>query len=161
MSGKTTMSDCLYSPQVSPGNPNITPPTTVAPTVVLATQVTFTYPPVSPTLTVSIDAPNFNNRDTIRISRVSRETRGKTFRTFRNSSWPVVRRLAIAIERIDPTAVANLKTFINSTIGKQIGYMDHESRHWVGVILNPDSAISQEGPGCQYTLSLNFEGVLG
>ncbi len=53
-----------------------------------------------------------------------------------------------------------MKTFLRSSAGAQIGYRDHESRQWKGFITNPDSALTQEGPGAQYTLSLNFEGVL-
>ncbi len=153
------MNDCKYTPQIVGGNPNITPPSLTAPTLIIIPQVTFTYPFVTPTMTVLIDAPNFNNRETIRISRISRETRGKTFKVFRyNGIWPVVDRLAIAIERIDPVAVANLKALLKASVGQLIGFKDHESRQWQGVILNPDSAISQEGPGCQYTVSLTFEG---
>lgn len=160
MSIKTPMNDCLYSPQISPGNANITPPSATGPSLILTPSVIFTYPYVSPTMTVTIDAPNFNNRNTIRINRITRNTRGGTLKTFRYNIWPKIEVLAIAIDRIDPTIVTNLKALIKASVGQQIGYRDHESRQWVGVILNPDSVISQEGPGCQYTISFNMDATL-
>lgn len=157
---KTPMSDCTYSPQINPGNPFITPPSSSPPTLTPSQTVTFTYPYVSPTLTIVLPSPEFNNRDVNRIERITRETRGRTLRTFRYSIWPKIRRLALSFQGIDLTVANNMKTFLLTSIGKEVGYLDYESRQWKGLIINPDSAISQEGRDCTFAIRIDFEGDL-
>ncbi len=157
---KTGMSECLYTPQITGGSMAHT-----APVLSMRQTVVFTYPFISPTQTVTIPAPVFNNRDTIQISRIARESRGKKFVTFRYGIWPIVERLALAFDNIGLDTFGNdnvvlMRTLIRASIGVQLGYLDHESRQWKGFITNPGSALTQEGRGAQYTLSLIFEGVL-
>lgn len=160
MSIKSEMSDCLYSPQVTGGAMPVN-----GPTLSLRQTVVFTYPFVSPTQTVTIPAPAFNNRDTIQLNRIARESRAKKLLMFRYSIWPKYERLAIVFNNVGLDTFGNdnaalMKTLIKSSVGVQIGYLDHESRQWKGFITNPESALTQEGRGAQYTLSISFEGVL-
>lgn len=154
------MNECTYSPQISPGNPNITPPSAVGPTLIHSSTVTFTFPYVTPTQTVSLPAPEFNNRDVIRIERINRETRGKTLKTFRYSIWPIIRRLSLSFLGIPPDDAESMKTLLRASVGLEVGYLDFESRQWRGLIINPDTAISQEGPNCADAIRIEFEGDL-
>jgi hypothetical protein len=131
-----------------------------APTLSMRQTVILTWPYTSPTLTIILDAPVFNNHDTIKISRIARQTRGGELKMFRYSIWPTVERLQLTFDRISQTIAGNLKTFLKSSVGQDIGYLDHESRQWKGFIINPGVSISQEGPGCQYTAAIEFEGAL-
>lgn len=154
------MNDCTYSPQISPGNPFITPPSATVPTLVHSPTVTFTFPYVSPTTTIILPSPEFNNRDVLRIERVTRETRGKTLRTFRYSIWPKIRRLSLAFLGLAPDVAEDMKALLKASVGLELGYLDYESRQWKGLIINPDTAISQEGPNCADAIRIEFEGDL-
>lgn len=154
------MRDCTYSPQISPGNPFITPPSATPPTLVYVPTVTFTFPYVSPTHTVELPSPEFNNRDTIRIERITRETRGKTLKTFRYDMWPIIRRLSLSFLGVPPSDAEAMKDLLLASVGMEVGYLDYESRQWKGLILNPDTAISEEGPNCAGAIKIDFEGDL-
>ena len=154
------MNICTYSPQISPGNPNITPPSASGPTLVQVDNVVLTYPFVSPTMTVTLPTPEFNNRQVLRIERVTRETRGRTLRTFRYDIWPKIHRLAVSFLGLSPDQLDDFRALVKASVGKEIGYLDYESRQWKGIIINPDTAMSQEGPNCADAVRFDFEGEL-
>lgn len=154
------MNICTYSPQISPGNDAITPPSSSGPVVVLQDTVIFTYPFVTPTLTVELRAPEFNNKDSVLITRIIRDTRGGEIKVYKESFWPTIRRLSFVIESLSEVEADGLQELIKASIGKEIGYLDYEGRQWKGIILNPEEAITEEGVNCEYTAKIDFEGAL-
>jgi hypothetical protein len=149
----------IYNPLVVDGNPNLTPPTTTQPIVTLRDHVIFTYPYVSPVLTLQLRCPTFNNKHFINMKRVFKRTRGNTLIATRMQSDPITERLAIAFEGLTPTEASDFLTFISESLGKEIGYEDFETRQWKGVILNPEEAINQQDI-CSYSARVEFQGVI-
>jgi hypothetical protein len=63
---------------------------------------------------------------------------------------------------MDETQAGDLLDFLLTSLGAEIGLLDHENRQWRGILLNPEAEITQtqrEG-SCEYAVSLEFEGVL-
>ncbi len=148
-----------YCPQVSPGNPNLTPPSTTEPTLTPQGKIVLTFPYVTPTLTVTLKAPNFNNKHNILLERIFKRSRGGTVIMERDQTDPVTEKLALSIDGITPTEIDSYLTFIKTSLGKEIGLEDYESRQWRGIIVNPDEAVNQQD-SCSYSLRLEFQGSL-
>ena len=108
---------------------------------------------------VVLRAPELDNRDRNAFSRVSRETRGGTLVVYADPNWPKVRTLAVTLIGLTETQVDDLHTFLQSTVGQDIGLTDWEGRLWQGIITNPDEVATQDGKA-QWTISLEFEGVM-
>jgi hypothetical protein len=53
----------------------------------------------------------------------------------------------------------DLLTFMEEHIGEDIKLIDWENRLWAGVLSNIQDPIVQDGRGCQYTASFEFEGT--
>lgn len=109
--------------------------------------------------TVSLRAPEMDNRDRNAYSRVSRETRGGSLVIFADPNWPKVRTMAATIVGLELADVNAYQTFLLSTLGQEIGITDWEGREWAGVITNPNDQVTQDGRD-RWTISFTFEGEL-
>ena len=52
-----------------------------------------------------------------------------------------------------------LLTFFNNSAGDRVKYIDHESREWEVIILNPDEQIVRDGNVCDNTVSIEMETI--
>lgn len=151
-----------YSPFVGtePGDDSYGP-ISVTPPVLTHGTLTLTYPRVSPTTTLVLKNPAFGNTDTITFSMVAVETRGGDRITFADPKWGSVQIRNMAINNICETLVDDIVSFINESLGKEIGLLDWEGRNWKGVILqNPGTnPIVQTGRNA-YSFTLTFQGEL-
>lgn len=149
------MKDCSYSPQLTPGSAPAIPSS--APTIIVVPTVELTYPFISPTTTINLPSPAFGDSFSTDTRKIVRDTRGKTLRVLKAPTWPTIKTLTLNIVGIcDPTEI---KAFLKESIGKEIGYLDYESRQWRGVILNPEEPIKQIGRS-NYSITLKFQGRL-
>lgn len=104
--------------------------------------------------------PNLGNRDRLSMVRINRETRGGTLIVFADPIWPKVETLLLQFSALSSAKAHQLIEFMEAHIGEEIRLIDHEDRLWRGVITNPQDPIVQDGRGCQFTASFEFEGEL-
>jgi hypothetical protein len=133
---------------------------TTAPALTEGDTLTLTYPYDSPTLTLVLQNPEFGNTDTFSFTRIDRKTRGGDSKIFSDAKWAKWERLELKVQGIDPcvTTLEEIATFLNSSLGKEIGLADWEGRKWKGLIIAPQTQIAQRQIGLAVTIS--FEGEL-
>ncbi len=151
---------CVYSPEINPGNPNVTPMSATDIVVVDRSTVILTYPYVSPTLTLEIRNPELNDKIVRQCYRVQEYTRGNTLIIFRDPNWFKTYVLNMAFTALSKTNRDDILTFCRASAGKYIGFKDPLSQDHKGIIINPDNPLTQEGPDCLYTWKLDFQGSL-
>jgi hypothetical protein len=115
----------------------------------------------SRTSEVILRAPEMDNRDRNAYNRVNRETRGGKLVVFADPIWPKVRTLAVTMVGLTETQIDELQTFLQATVGQEIGITDWEGRLWSGVIVDPDEVATQDSKGERgWTVSFQFEGEM-
>jgi hypothetical protein len=118
------------------------------------------YPARGPqTYTVTLRAPEMDNRDRNSYTRISRETAGGKLVVFADPTWPHIRTMVVTIIGLQKTAIDAFQVFKQATLGREVGITDWEGRVWSGVITNPNEPVTQDGP-TSWTLTFEFEGEL-
>jgi len=118
------------------------------------------YPAVGGrTYEVTLRAPELDNRDRNAYTRVNRETRGGKLSVFADPDWPAVRTLAVTIIGLTETEVDELQTFLQATVGMEVGLTDWEGRIWVGFVTNPQEVATQDGKN-RWTVTMEFQGEM-
>jgi|GEM_PF-6862529 len=107
-------------------------------------------------LEVILRAPEMDDRDRNAYNRVQGETRGGRIRVYADPIWPKVRTMAITITGVTETKVDELHTFLDATLGQQIGFTDWKGNLWAGTVMNPSEAATQDGRG-RWTINLEIE----
>lgn len=131
---------------------------TVAPTLTPG-PLTLSYPVNTPTDSIVLKNPEFGNTDSVAYSVVSEQTRGGDPIIYTDpAKWgdPVVTR-TLSIKNLCDTLVQPLIDFINLTLGKEITLVDWEGVTWVGLILQPETTIQQQGRRA-YNVTIQFQG---
>lgn len=150
--------ECTYAPSVGTVSSGITPPPTTAPTLGTAT-LTLTWPYAVPSQTLVLRNPVFGNIDRLEFQRINRESRGGTLLIYADPNWPKQQVMALQIDSLSEEKKVQLVTFLQSSLGQEIGLLDHENRQWRGIITTPDAEITHVG-NCNYSVSFEFEGEL-
>lgn len=150
-----------YSPFVgSSSDPNAPPPPSpTVPTLTPASEITLSHPFNSPTLSLTMRRPLFGNRDRLTNQRINRESRGGTLIVYADPQWPKVHTLVWEFSVLSEDSAQDYLNFLAATLGKEIRLVDHESRHWRGVLIQPDEPITRN-KRCDLSASLIFEGEL-
>lgn len=147
---------CNYDPGVGFG-PNA--PSMTDPVLTRRSSIILTYPYYNPTLTLELRNPQFDDVEQFEARRVNRKTRGSTLKVFRDNLWPTSERLIYGFDNLCETDRTELLSFMQTSIGKEIGLLDYESRQWKGIITTPTATVEREDrPGWDATIE--FEGVL-
>lgn len=123
--------------------------------------LTLTHPRVAPTTTLVLKNPEFGNADVIRFTKVDRRTRGGDRKIFSDLGWGQTQSFELNITNICETTVTvdELIEFLNTSLGEEIGLLDWENRQWTGIIIVPETDITQRVEG--YSVRIVFEGTLG
>jgi hypothetical protein len=108
---------------------------------------------------VTLRKPEMDNRDRNAYTRVSEETRGGKLIVYADPDWPKVRTLAVTVVGLTETKVDELQTFMQATVGEEIGITDWEGRLWKGFITNPNEPATQDGKA-MWTITFEFQGEL-
>jgi hypothetical protein len=103
--------------------------------------------------------PLFGNRDRLTNQRINRESRGGTLIVYSDPQWPKVHTLVMEFSVLSEDTAQDYLDFLAATLGKEIRLVDHESRHWRGVLIQPDDPITRN-KRCDLSASLIFEGEL-
>lgn len=152
---------CEYTPFVgSTTDPNApTPPPSTYPAAGGTSGFRLQYPASGGvTDQLILRAPNLGNQERLSMTRINRETRGGTLIVFADPIWPKVETLLLSFSGLSQAEGQALMTFMESYLGQEIRLIDWEDRLWTGVIVNPQDPVVQDGPGCQFTASFEFEG---
>lgn len=166
---------CLYEPQISPGNTNLTPmPATAPVTLVRRETILLEFPHDVPTTTLELRSPEFNDKLVKKFTRIYRKSRGNTLIVFRDPAWPKTDIINWAFRGLTNIQAADALAFYKLSAGKYIRLTTYESLVYQGIIINPNNPISQEGPdvilpdpnpdnctvNSSFTLKFDFQGSL-
>jgi hypothetical protein len=123
--------------------------------------VQFAYPITSVTHTLTLRGAEFGNRERMHFQRINRETRGGTLIVFADPIWPKNDHLVMDFVGLTETETNQVRSFIKTTLGKQVTLRDWEGRNWVGVIVSPDNPVVRDGALCMNTVTIELEGHAG
>jgi hypothetical protein len=112
-----------------------------------------------PLTKVEMRKPELDNRDRNAYTRINQETRGGKLIVYADPDWPKVRTLAVTVVGLTETKVDELHTFMQATVGEEIGLTDWEGRLWKGFITNPNEAATQDGRD-MWTVTFEFQGEM-
>lgn len=155
------MNECEYSPQISPGNADIVAMSALMPfTPVERSTILLQHPYDTPTLTLELRNPSLNDKLGLTYSRIQRKSRGNQLIVFRATHWPKSRIFNLAFSSLTATNRNEIIAFIRASLGKEIKYTDYLSQEHKVLLINPDTDITQEGIGCQYTWSVSLQEVI-
>ncbi len=127
-------------------------------TLTKATSTLFTYPYSAPTVSVLLPNPEFGNTDNFETNGIARHTRAGGLKTFKSDNWPITQILRMTFKSVDDAVVPFLREFLLACAGKEVGYLDHHSRQWRGVISTPSIATDDDGINCQNDFTFDFIG---
>ena len=128
------------------------------PVLSCANVITFEFPPISPSVTLTLKRPTLGDRHGYFAQRIVRPSRGGTLRVGTYSDWPKFDTLNlqfVALSKADKDAILSL---FGTSLGKSVKYTDYESREWEGVISDPQ--VVENHLTCGFDVSLQFEGAL-
>lgn len=150
-----------YAPQVGiSSDPDVPPaPSATVPTLTPSHSIVLSHPFSSPTLTVTLRAPEFDNKDAIENKRINRESRGGTLLIYADLQWPKIYRLEMEFSALKESVAQEYMAFRAATLGQEIRLVDYESRVWRGVLLDVDQPITRNRRH-GITATLSFEGEL-
>jgi hypothetical protein len=109
--------------------------------------------------TVTLPAPEFENRDRLNFTRISRETRGGKLSVFADPNWPKINTVVCNFTGLTSNEVYVLQTFIETHLGEEINITDWEGREWIGVITTPNEPATHDGKN-KWSVGFEFEGVI-
>lgn len=118
--------------------------------------VTFTYPYITPTLTVQIpnpslgDANQYENKAKFGIS--------MSGRVYSYIKTPTSQKLLLTFGKLSYTMFTDLKNLFYQSASDLIGYLDHDSNQWKGQCLNdPFEGVDTKN---FQTITLEFRGII-
>jgi len=156
-----SLSNTLLLTQYAVPNIEDTYTSLFSPHTITEGNVTLTYPFYDPDYTIILRAPEFDNSEDFEFRRINRRTRGGDLVIHRQVYWPIAERLDMKFTNLTHAVTDSLLRFLNISIGKEIGLLDHEGRQWKGIILTPSARVkANTGRECQYSVSINFEGSI-
>jgi hypothetical protein len=123
--------------------------------------VKFSYPITSVTHTLTLRGAELGNRERMHFQRINRETRGGTLIVFADPIWPKNDHLVMDFVGLTETETNQVRSFVKTTLGKQVTLRDWEGRNWVGVIVSPDNPVVRDGALCMNTVTIELEGHAG
>ncbi len=117
--------------------------------------ITLTYG----TTSITLRNPDFGNRETLDIRRISRKTRGGDLVVYRDPDWPKIDTVIYKFSYLFPDDQTRLRSFMKLTLGVDVTMLDYEGRTWTGVITDVTGDFSQEERE-NYVVGFKFEGSI-
>jgi hypothetical protein len=113
-------------------------------------------------LSLVLSVPAFGDTDSNEQTRINRETRNGDLIIFHDPQWPVIEKLTYKLPYLSQIQCKQYLSFIHTSLGQNVTLIDHNNIGWVGIIVNPDAAVTQTGRndiGCGgFETELQFEG---
>ncbi len=129
------------------------------PTIVEVDQISFGFPAAAPSTTLYFNKPEWGNIHEVYQRRIDRQSRGGKRIIYRDSTWRQHEIIKITLTGLTEAQTMTLLTFFNNSAGDRVKYIDHESREWEVIILNPDEQIVRDGNVCDNTVSIEMETI--
>lgn len=148
-----------YQPQVAPGNDNLTGPSTTVPTLTFEESITLTFPYDTPTITLVLRCPEFNNKEFLHLTRIVKLTRGNELIVKRDQNWPRNETLSMSFTSLKEEEKTALLNLFDASLGLEIGLLDHEGRQWKGIFTSFNEPVLQDA-NCSYSAEFSFQGYL-
>ncbi|MFA5758224.1 MAG: hypothetical protein WC942_02465 [Clostridia bacterium] len=143
---------CSYSMYV--GNKADMPP---IPMIIKGSGVKLEYQ----STTVILKSPSFGNTDSISFNRINRVSRGGTLQVYSDPRWPKSQNMSLEFVGLSEEECQSVLALIDESLGRDIKITDWEGRTWIGIITNPDTAISRVGStGNLLSLALEVKQLL-
>ena len=151
---------CSYSPFVGAGA-DASAPTPPPTTYTASNPVGYTLRWTDGMTTDDLLLPraSLGNKQRISGQRVLTQTRGGALIVQAEPDAPRIRTLVVTFTRLTQQEAEDLQTFIDTYLGQEITYVDHENRHWTGFISQPQDPIVEDRRG-SFTGSFEFQGSL-
>lgn len=124
------------------------------------TQVTLTYPYVSPSLTLELRNPKFGNSNDVKNETIFRRTTGNQLIGGRIATWPVTETFKCSFEALTQAQRDAFLALAVASSGMEVGFLDQEDRQWRGVLISPFVDVAQRSRICDYVASFEFRGKL-
>jgi hypothetical protein len=107
---------------------------------------------------ITLPNPEFNNVEGSQVDRALNISRGGTPQITRDSQWTENTEITIDLITLTRTKALELLDFLGNCIGLLVTYIDHEDRRWLGIILNPEEAVTENrSSSCgQYSASIRM-----
>ncbi len=118
--------------------------------------VTFTYPYVTPTITVQVPNPNLG--DAQQDQHQADFGIAMSARVYSYIQTPKRLRLLLTFSKLSLSKMTDLKNLLYHSASGEMGYLDHESRQWHGFAMN-DPFEDQAGKNSQ-VITIEFEGSI-
>jgi hypothetical protein len=129
-------------------------------TLTRAREVIFTYPYDVPDLTVVLRPPLLVDREALNYRRVARNVRGGKFEIFRRNIWPKWNRHQMTFTAMSEDQRHQVFSLLHRSLGKDVGFLDHEGRQWRGIITTPAALMKETGRQCKNEITIEFQGEL-
>lgn len=150
--------DKEYAPLVGESGDDSYGEIPISPPVLADGTLTLTYPRVAPTTTLVLKNPEFGNSDTLSFTLIDRTTRGGDWESYGDPKWSKSQVFRLEIHNLCDPDSDELVDFLNESLGKEIGLADWEGRNWAGVIIAPNTVMTNDAGG--YRVTLEFQGEL-
>lgn len=144
-----------YTPQLGEGGQTTKNLTLTAPTLVKDT-LTLTYPYVSPTTTLTLKNPDFGNSDSLQLYRIDRHTHGRSRKIVSDDRWKTNETLELTMTNVCHVTTDAIVSFLNDSLGGEIGLLDWFGRQWRGIIVTPETDVITNSGG--WSITITFEG---
>lgn len=133
----------------------VTPPTLVSQTLTLQ----YPYPPLigGGNTIFEFKNPTFGNNDRLQFTVIDRTTRGGDRIIYGDPKWAKAQVFEYEIVNVKRSVMEEFVTFVNLSLGKDIGLTDWFGQQFAGVIIAPESPILETVSG--FTIRLRFQGV--
>jgi len=145
-----------YDPQVGEGRSDFKALQVATPVLANTGLVVFSFPVSSPTTTLTMEAPEFQNGETLTFTKIDRVTRGGDRKIYGEGKWASWRRLEFTVKDLCTVDADEIIAFLNTTLGDTIKLVDWEGRGWSGFIVAPETDIVEGVNG--WSASFVFEG---
>lgn len=110
---------------------------------------------------VTIRSPEPDDRESLGMNRINRETRGGEINVFSDPIWSQVTTLLVTMTAIcdeKPGSISDIQTFLQATLGQEILLQDWQGTSWIGVVTTPNEVATEDRDG-YWTFSFEFEGI--
>jgi hypothetical protein len=151
--------ECNYHPFIgSSDGIGPLPPSSSLPTMPGAIGVNFSYPYEStPTYTwTTARKPEFGNKDQLMFQRINRDTRGGRKFIFADSMWPRDSKMVMTFTALTEVETQAYLTFVQNTLGLEIGLRDWMGRIFRGIITNVQDPMVRNGK-VDNSITVEFE----
>jgi hypothetical protein len=128
-----------------------------SPVVTLTLRDTFTL--TYSTTTITLPAPDFNDRTDAKPDRIQRKTPGGELITYQAGTWSKVKTYRYSFSALTLTQRDDLMAFLLATLGLPVTVVDHQTLTYTGIVTNPNGDFSEVLQNCGYTCSLEIEVV--